>query len=456
LQQIELKQKLILNLTIMKTKKNKVTNLLKTGILFLGVSLLLWNCEQETVFEEIEETPIAQVYKFEPKDIPDISSQIENRSRKNVFSRSSNTTEPYWIDDQNILGAIDSLENKSFFYRLYFNNMPTNTFYNIVVTERVDDTIDPFVLAYEFENGIKKSMKVYGLEPFLDALVERENKKTSNRSFNRDYEYWNEPIDITDCGDLLSGNSGGNSSNNNSGGTGTATNQNGPTNSGNGNYVSYGSTTVINYGGGNSGGGSSIQWGTGNFDFPPANALRSSNYNRGDDRVICPDGEIIIVENGENLEGFIEQNVWDTQDPYDKWNKLTDCEKDFFKSNPQHLYTARGNKAEAEKVAWERFGNCNTPNGRPMLNTIGDAYRHAYFAALNTHNMGHTNAKSLGDAHECDTPSNKLDQKQMDLHNNAWGYHYGSTISTITESQFYTTFMNAFNSGQIKILQECN
>ncbi|MDG2357690.1 MAG: hypothetical protein P8L21_05360, partial [Polaribacter sp.] len=155
-------------------------------------------------------------------------------------------------------------------------------------------------------------------------------------------------------------------------------------------------------------------------------------------------------------EKFLEQNVWDTQEPYDKWNKITECERDFFRSNPQHLYTARGNKAKAEKVAWERFGNCNTPNDRPMLNTIGDAYRHAYFAALNTRNMGHTNAKSLGDAHECDTPSNKLDQKQMDIHNNAWGYHYGSTISTITESQFYTAFMNAFNSGQIKILQECN
>ena len=155
-------------------------------------------------------------------------------------------------------------------------------------------------------------------------------------------------------------------------------------------------------------------------------------------------------------EKFLEQNVWDTQEPYDKWNKITECERDFFRSNPQHLYTARGNKAKAEKVAWERFGNCNTPNDRPMLNTIGDAYRHAYFAALNTHNMGYNNAKSLGDAHECDTPSNKLDQKQMDIHNNAWGYHYGSTISTITESQFYTAFMNAFNSGQIKILQECN
>jgi hypothetical protein len=35
-----------------------------------------------------------------------------------------------------------------------------------------------------------------------------------------------------------------------------------------------------------------------------------------------------------------------------------------------------------------------------MLNAIGDANRHAYFAALNAHNIRHTNTKSLGDAHE--------------------------------------------------------
>jgi hypothetical protein len=154
-------------------------------------------------------------------------------------------------------------------------------------------------------------------------------------------------------------------------------------------------------------------------------------------------------------DSFLVQNVWNTQDPYDKWNRLTECEKDFFRSNLHHLINARANRTEAENTAFQRFGNCITPNNRPMLNTIGDAYRHAYFAALNTHNMGYTNAKALGDAHECNTPSNELDQKQMDLHNNAWGYHYGSTVTFIDEDQFYNSFMIAFNSGQIKILQAC-
>ena len=33
----------------MKTRKNKLTNFLKIGILFFGISLLLWNCEQENL-----------------------------------------------------------------------------------------------------------------------------------------------------------------------------------------------------------------------------------------------------------------------------------------------------------------------------------------------------------------------------------------------------------------------
>ena len=43
----------------------------------------------------------------------------------------------------------------------------------------------------------------------------------------------------------------------------------------------------------------------------------------------------------------------------------------------------------------------------------------------------------------------------MDLHNNSWGYLYGSTFSYITESQFYSAFIDAYNTGQIQILQQC-
>ena len=69
--------------------------------------------------------------------------------------------------------------------------------------------------------------------------------------------------------------------------------------------------------------------------------------------------------------------------------------------------------------------------------------------------MGYTNAKALGDAHECDVPPYRLNEKQMDLYNNDWGYLYGSTVSFINEKQFYDSFMDAVSKGKIKIIQEC-
>ena len=158
----------------------------------------------------------------------------------------------------------------------------------------------------------------------------------------------------------------------------------------------------------------------------------------------------------EELDEFLAQDVWNEQDPYDDWNRLTQCERDFFSSKPYHLINAIANRSEAENSAVERFGDCKVPeNTHPLRNTIGDAYRHAYFSALNTQSMGYIDAKALGDAHECGTPLNEIDEKEMDLNNNDWGYLYGDTMSYINEAHFYTTFMDAVQNGQIKILQEC-
>lgn len=162
-----------------------------------------------------------------------------------------------------------------------------------------------------------------------------------------------------------------------------------------------------------------------------------------------------FIEDEDSLENFLNQDVWDEQNPYDRWNELTKCEKDFFRTNPHHLYNAKLNRSEAEDAAHNRFGNCNNGSDHPLHNTIGDAYRHAYFSALNTQIMGYSNAKTLGDAHECEVPISELNEKKMDLHNNAWGYHYGSTVSVVNERQFHNSFMDALNKGQIKIIQEC-
>lgn len=153
---------------------------------------------------------------------------------------------------------------------------------------------------------------------------------------------------------------------------------------------------------------------------------------------------------------FAEQDVWNKEDPYTDWNKLTECGKTFFKSNPNLLWSAKSNKSNAENAAKDRFGDC-TPT-HPLRNTIGDAYRHAYFSALNARNssFGYTKAVMLGYAHECETPNNLLNEKDMDLHNNNWGFNYTKNNQQFSEAEFYTAFMNAYNNNEFIILKPCD
>ena len=97
--------------------------------------------------------------------------------------------------------------------------------------------------------------------------------------------------------------------------------------------------------------------------------------------------------------------------------------KKHFSNRIQIYYgSAKSNKSRAKNAAKDRFGNCTSIH--PLHNTIGDAYRHAYFSALNARNssFGYAKAVMLGYAHECETPNDKLNEKDMDLHNNNWGF----------------------------------
>ena len=160
--------------------------------------------------------------------------------------------------------------------------------------------------------------------------------------------------------------------------------------------------------------------------------------------------------NQKAVNDFAEEDVWNKEDPYTDWNKLTECEKTFFKSNPNLLWSAKSNKSRAKNAAKDRFGNCTSIH--PLHNTIGDAYRHAYFSALNARNssFGYAKAVMLGYAHECETPNDELNEKDMDLHNNNWGFNYSQNNQQFTEAEFYSAFMNAYNNDEIKILKPCN
>jgi hypothetical protein len=258
------------------------------------------NCEKEEEIVILEQSNSKiKVYSYEKQDVTQITSIIERAGKNNPFikNKSSRTTEPYWIDENNIFGVIDSVGNKTFVYRLYFNKMPENTFYNIIVSERVDNDISPMVIAYEMEGEEKKSMKYYELESFLNSLIQ-----INNQAKNKGYAAGGDDIiDITDCGELTNPSSSGSNDSSSNGGGSNNNNYNGDsyTVQNYNTYVSFGSYDVYSWGmSGGSGSRVTIEVGIGSFEYIP-NALKENAKKDGDDddRVICPEGELIIIVN---------------------------------------------------------------------------------------------------------------------------------------------------------------
>lgn len=102
------------------------------------------------------------------------------------------------------------------------------------------------------------------------------------------------------------------------------------------------------------------------------------------------------------------------------------------------------NDAEFSFCKWpSRFNICNNARIKSdaalaratalypssLHNGKGDAFRHCYWSATMTIQMGSATAKGFGDRHE-DDPGNPLVEKEMDLANNSTGRTIGDYVST--------------------------
>ena len=67
----------------MKNRKNKITNLLKIGILLFGISLLLWNCNDESIHEINQNVAVEQVNEFQSIETNEAKSLINSIISKN-------------------------------------------------------------------------------------------------------------------------------------------------------------------------------------------------------------------------------------------------------------------------------------------------------------------------------------------------------------------------------------
>jgi hypothetical protein len=105
---------------------------------------------------------------------------------------------------------------------------------------------------------------------------------------------------------------------------------------------------------------------------------------------------------------------------------------------------AQGHADEAGKAAGQLFPVASLHNGK------GDAFRHCYWNARMTIDLGAGDAKSIADNHE-DGSDGPEAEKTMDRANNASGRSIGG--STKSYSSAKTACLNAANAGTLVTLK---
>jgi hypothetical protein len=128
------------------------------------------------------------------------------------------------------------------------------------------------------------------------------------------------------------------------------------------------------------------------------------------------------------------------------WYRLTDEEKELAKTWWVPAALIFLNKSKAEIEASNRFP------GSPLHNDKGDAFRHAYFNALNVRSVKTEIVKAFGDAHEIGVPSEFALEVEMDLFNNEIGRIIGNQNWTKSDQELSNTVMNQLNIGDMKYL----
>ncbi len=129
-------------------------------------------------------------------------------------------------------------------------------------------------------------------------------------------------------------------------------------------------------------------------------------------------------------------------DPYKKWKRLTKQEKRLSKDFPIQAIRVNINSNKATKTTKKLFGY----NGR---NDASDAFRHAYWQALNTSIIGPYMTKLFSDAHESEVPEDEQNEKQMDLHNNAVGIEIGDDNRDATDDELANLVLEALVNGKL-------
>lgn len=132
------------------------------------------------------------------------------------------------------------------------------------------------------------------------------------------------------------------------------------------------------------------------------------------------------------------------------WKRLTKKEKELAKSWPLAALVMFSNKSIAEESTDLLF---------PMEvqhNDKADAFRHAFFNALNVRYINPELVKDFGDAHESETHSDFIREVEMDIFNNAIGRIKGEQNKNKSNTELSTIIYNDMVNGNLKYLKPIN
>ncbi|TAE35797.1 MAG: hypothetical protein EAZ70_12090 [Runella slithyformis] len=122
---------------------------------------------------------------------------------------------------------------------------------------------------------------------------------------------------------------------------------------------------------------------------------------------------------------------------------LNNAENNFYNTNQWMIPMAMANRAEAINRIGEYY--CSDAD-----DFNGNAFKHAYWSALNTWTFGAGYAQFMGQLHEGGSPALN---SEMDLHNNQLGITIASEIpSSAGEEVLIQSILEAISNGQGKRL----
>lgn len=126
------------------------------------------------------------------------------------------------------------------------------------------------------------------------------------------------------------------------------------------------------------------------------------------------------------------------------YDKLNDHEKGYVREHPFNAYQIRQNRGKAFRETERRFGM----NGR---NDESDAFRHCYWSALISRDLGRHEAIKFTTLHEM-RPGNALAEKSMDLRNNAVGAEIGK--KGLTDEELSEKCYEALETGLLETVHD--